>query len=87
MLFNIVNLDHVSLPIIFSGESLAARSGIIAASNRAMEFLLLLVPVIDMSLQMGLGAKALATAWVRALVVFTVIALMMSRKGGRRQHK
>lgn len=79
-----MNLDHVSLPIIFSGESFAACSGIIAADNRTMEFLLLLVPVIDMPLQMGLGAKALAAAWVRALVVFTVIALMMPRKEGQR---
>lgn len=79
-----MNLDHVSLPIVFSGEGFASCSGIIAAGNRTMEFLLLLVPVIDMSLQMGLGAKALAAAWVRALVVFTVIALMVPRKEGQR---
>lgn len=73
-----MNLDHVSLPVVFSGECFAACSGIITAGDRAVEFLLLLVPVINVSLKMSLGTKALATAWVWALVVFAMISLVMS---------
>lgn len=78
MLLNVVDLDHVSLPVVFSGERFAASSGIITASNRAVEFLLLLVPVINVSLKMSLGTEALATAWIWALVVFTMVSLVMS---------
>lgn len=72
-------LDHVSLPVVFSGECFAACSGIVTARNGAVELLLLLVPVIDMSLQMSLGAEALATAWVMALVVLAMVSLVVSK--------
>lgn len=74
-----MNLDHVSLPVVFSGECFATCSGIITAGDGAVEFLLLLVPVINMSLQMSLGAEALATAWVWALVVFAMVSLVVSK--------
>jgi hypothetical protein len=77
-----VNLDHVSLPVVFSGECFATCSGIITAGDRAVEFLLLLVPVINVSLKMCLGAEALATARVRALVVFAMVSLVMSKARG-----
>lgn len=67
----------MSLPVILSRESLASCSGVVASNNRAMEFLLFLVPVIDVPLQMGLGAKSFAAASIRALVVFAMISLMM----------
>jgi hypothetical protein len=67
----------VSLPVILSRKSLAPGSGVIAPNDRAMEFLLLLMPVIDVPLQMGLGAKTFAAASIRALVVFAMISLMM----------
>jgi hypothetical protein len=43
-----------------------------------MELLLPLVAIVDMTLKMSLGSKALATVRVRALVVFCMVALMMS---------
>lgn len=79
MLLDIVYLDHVSLPVVFSGECFATSSGIITAGDRAMELLLLLVPIINMSLKMSLGAEALATAWVWALVVFAMVSLVVSK--------
>lgn len=42
-----------------------------------MELLLPLVAIVDMTLKMSLGSKALATIRVRALVVFCMVALMM----------
>lgn len=77
LLFNVVYLNHVSLPVILSRESLAACSRVVASSNGTVELLLLLVPVIDVSLQMSLGAKPLAAAIIRALVVFAMVSLMM----------
>lgn len=79
MLLDIVNLDHMSLPVVFSGECFATSSGIVAAGDGAMELLLLLVSVINMSLKVSLGAEALSTAWVWALVVFAVVSLVMSK--------
>lgn len=43
-----------------------------------MELLLPLVAIVDMTLKMSLGSKALATIRVGALVVFCMVALMMS---------
>lgn len=79
MLLNVVNLHHVSLPVVFSRESFTARSRIITAADGAVELLLLLVPVVDVSLKMSLGAEAFATVWVRALVVFAMVSLVVSR--------
>lgn len=45
-----------------------------------MEFLLLFMAVIDMTLQVGLGAEALPTACIRALVVLAMISLVVSIK-------
>lgn len=45
-----------------------------------MEFLLLFMAVIDMTLQVGLGAEALPTACIRAFVVLAMISLVVSIK-------
>jgi hypothetical protein len=42
-----------------------------------MELLLPLVAIVDMTLKMSLGSKALTTIRVWALVVFCMVALMM----------
>lgn len=42
-----------------------------------MELLLPFMSVIDMTLKMSFGSKALATVRIRAFVVFCVVALMM----------
>lgn len=42
-----------------------------------MKFLLLFVSIVDVTLQVCFGAKALATAGIHALVVFAVISLVM----------
>ena len=76
-MIHVVNLGHVPFPIVFAWKGLAAGSGKVASGNRAVELLLLLVPVVDVALKMRLGAKALATIWIWALVVLAVVALMM----------
>ncbi len=43
-----------------------------------MKLLLLLVPIVDVPLQVRLGAETLAAISVRAFVIFAVISLVMS---------
>lgn len=72
-----MNLHHVPFPVVLSRECPAAQLGIITALDGAMKLLLLFVAVIDVALQMRLGAEALATARILALVVLAVVSLMM----------
>jgi hypothetical protein len=74
---NAVDLGHVPLPIILPGEGFAASPGVIAALNRAVEFFLLFVTVIDMSLEMSLCAESFPACRVRAFVVLAVVPLMV----------
>lgn len=72
-----VNLGHVALPVVLPREGFAARSRIVATLDRAMELALLLVPVVDVAHQMRLCAEALAAGWVRALMVFAMVSLVV----------
>lgn len=72
-----VDLGHVPLPIILPGEGFTAGPGVIAALDRAVEFLLLFVAVIDMSLEMSLCAESLSACRVGAFVVLAVVPLMV----------
>lgn len=77
LLLETVNLHHVALPVVFSGKRPAALSRVVAAVDGAVELLLLLVPVVNVALQMRLCSEALAAAWVGTLVVFAVVTLMV----------
>lgn len=60
----VVDLGHVSFPVVFPGESFAASSGKVASWNRTVKLLLLLMSVIDVALKMRFGAKAFAAVWI-----------------------
>lgn len=72
-----MNLGHVAFPVVFAGEPLASLSGVVTSLDGAVELLLLLVPVIDVSLKMGLGSESLSTVGVCAFVLLSVVSLMM----------
>lgn len=77
LLRNLVYASHVSLPIIFPQEALAASSRVLAGGDCAVELLTVQVPVVDVSLQMRLGTEALATVRVVASVLLHVVACVM----------
>lgn len=77
MVFKLMNLGHVSFPVIFSRECLPSCSGVVTPLDGAVKLLLLLVPVIYVSLEMSLGAESFTAFRIRALVLFAVISLMM----------
>ena len=79
MLIHVMDFRHVSLPVVLSWESLASSTGVVASLNGTMKLLFLFMPVIDMTLQMCLGTKALATCRVRAFVIFAVISLVVPK--------
>lgn len=76
-LVHVVDLGHMPLPVVLSGESLASRPRIIAILDRAVELLLLLVPVVDVALKMRLRAESFPAVWIRTLVIFDVVSLVM----------
>lgn len=73
-----MDIDHVSPPVVLSRERLAAGLGVGACANGAVEFLRLLVLVVDVTIQVGLGSKSLATSWVRALMRPFMVSFMMT---------
>lgn len=79
LLIYTVNLCHVSFPVVLSGKPLATLSRVIATSHDAVKLLLLLMAVIDVSLEMSLGSKALSAILVWAFMILGVISLVMSR--------
>lgn len=72
-----VDLGHVSLPIVLSGECLAAGPRVVAPLDGAVELLLLLVTVVYMSLQMRLCTESFATCRVRTPMILAVVPLVM----------
>lgn len=70
-------LGHVSLPIVLSRERPATAGRVVAAGYGTVKLFLLLMTVVNVSLQMRLGAEAFATARVVALMVFAMITLVM----------
>jgi len=72
-----MDFGHMSLPIVLAGESLATCPRVVASLHGAVKLLLLFVTIIDMSLQMSFCSEALAATSIRALMVFTVIALVV----------
>lgn len=76
-----MNFNHVALPIVFSRKCPPAILRVVAAIDRTMKFLPLFMSIVDMALQVCLGAKALTAARVRALVVFAMITLVMPTSG------
>lgn len=77
-LIHVVDLGHVSLPVVFARKSFAALSGVLAIRHGTVKLLLLLVTVIDVSLEMCLGTKAFATIRIVALVILYMVTLVMS---------
>lgn len=79
-MLHVVNLGHVSLPVVLSRERLAAQFGVVAPLNSTMVLLLLLVSIVDVPLQMSLGPETFAASRIRALMIFRMIALVVSEK-------
>ena len=71
----------MSFPIVFAREPLAALLRVVAAWYRAMELLLLLVAIIDVSLKMSFGSKSFMTVRVRTFMIPGVISLMVPDRG------
>lgn len=77
MLLHVVNLGHVSLPIVLARERPATAGRVVAAGYGTVKLFLLFMTVVNMSLQMRLCAEAFATARIVAFVVFAMVTLVM----------
>jgi hypothetical protein len=77
LLVHVVNLGHVPFPVVFARECLASSFRIVTVGKGAVKLLLLLMAVVDVSLQVRFCSKTLATVLVRAFVLLGVVALVM----------
>ena len=75
---DLVLVDHVPPPVVFPGERAAALSRPRALGHRAVELASLLMLVVDVTVQMGLGAEPHGAARVGALVWSFVVAFVMA---------
>lgn len=73
-------VHDMSPPVILSWERLAPLSGVRAIRLRAVKFLGLVVLVVDVTIEMGLGAKSHDAARMWALVWSIMIALMVTTR-------
>jgi Na+/H+-translocating membrane pyrophosphatase len=73
-----MNIHHMPPPVVLSRERFAALLRISTCRLRAMILPCLVVLVIDMAIEMRLGAKSLATALMRTLMWSLVIPLVVA---------
>lgn len=71
-------VDHVASPVVFPGEALAPDPGIRARLLEAVELARLLVLVVDVPVEMSLGAEALVAVGVGTLVGTLVVSSMVA---------
>lgn len=74
-------VDHVPPPVVLSRERLAALLGVGALVLRAVKLARLVVLVVDVTVQMRLGAKPHGAAWVDTLMWAVVVALVVTSDG------
>jgi len=70
-------VHHVPPPVVFPGKRLAALSGIGASVLGTVELAGLLVLVVDVAIQMRLGAKPHGATRMRALVRAVMVAFVV----------
>ena len=74
----VVDVDHVSPPVVLPRERLPSKLGVCACRLGAVEGLGLLVLVVNVAFQMCLGTKPLAAARMCAFVWPFVVASMVT---------
>lgn len=72
-------VNHVSPPVILARKRLASHLGVRAAGLQTVELAQLVVLVVDVSLQVRLGAELLVAALVGTLVWPLVVASVVTR--------